>query len=136
MALLGSVFPQEKHPFPRSELRRRWLEKVRAPEVDCFVIELKGVAGFAAIKGPELLHFGTAMETWGSGLASSAHDEILERFVALGVRRARLRVAEANGRARRFYEKHGWQPNGERTQTTFPPHPYLLGYERPIDLPT
>jgi L-glutamine:scyllo-inosose aminotransferase/L-glutamine:2-deoxy-scyllo-inosose/3-amino-2,3-dideoxy-scyllo-inosose aminotransferase len=42
------------------------------PDIDVYVIENDdgAVAGFAATRGGELLHFGTAVETWGSGLAA------------------------------------------------------------------
>jgi len=86
----------------------------------------------AAIRGDELLHFGIALELWGSGLAVAAHDAVLERMRAAGVRRAWLRVFTGNGRGRAFYEKLGWRPSGERSRSTFAPYPELLRYERDL----
>ncbi len=131
---LGHIFPQEQFPFPVAVVRRRWEEEIASPDVDCFVVldERAAVAGFAAVRGDEFLHFGTAPQSWGSGLAGRAHDEVLALWVARGFRRARLRVFEANVRGRRFYERRGWRPTGGRSVTTFPPHPVLIAYEREL----
>ncbi|WP_235506349.1 N-acetyltransferase [Terrabacter sp. Root181] len=90
------------------------------------------VAGFAATRGDEFLHFGIAVDHWGSGLATLAHDDVLDHLRDRGIRRARLRVFTGNGRGRRFYEKHGWEPTGERSRSSFAPCPELLGYARPL----
>ena len=130
---LGHIFLQDKHPFPAPEIRRRWLEDIEIPGLDCYVILHRGrAAGFAALRADEFLHFGTAMDTWGSGLAGLAHDELLEVFRAAGHSRVRLRVFEENARARRFYERRAWQATGGASRTSFPPHPVLLRYERPL----
>lgn len=42
-----------------------------------------------------------------------------------------LRVFADNGRARRFYAKHGWQPTGATSRSSYPPHPVLLEYVLP-----
>ncbi|WP_235509221.1 GNAT family N-acetyltransferase [Terrabacter sp. Soil810] len=103
------------------------------PGTDCFVVLSEGaVAGFAATRGDEFLHFGIAVDHWGSGLATLAHDDVLDHLRDRGIRRARLRVFTGNGRGRRFYEKHGWEPTGERSRSSFAPCPELLGYARPL----
>ena len=88
--------------FPVDEIRTRWAVELADPDVRTYVIEgVEGaVVGFAATRDSELLHFGTAVETWGSGLAARALDEIVERLACAGVARARLRVYEDNHRAR------------------------------------
>lgn len=48
-----------------------------------------------------------------------------------GVQRAWLRVFTGNRRGRRFYERLGWEPTGDRTRSSFPPYPELLRYELP-----
>lgn len=90
------------------------------------------VAGFAAIRGNEFLRFGTALGTWGGGLARRAHDEVLTHWVTQGYRDAWLTVFEENVRARRFYERSGWGPTGERSRSDFAPYPVLLTYN--VDL--
>jgi GNAT superfamily N-acetyltransferase len=49
---------------------------------------------------------------WGSGLAASLHDAFVEQARAAGYRTARLYTPAAHARARRFYERRGWRPNG------------------------
>jgi RimJ/RimL family protein N-acetyltransferase len=130
---LAGVFPQDTHPFPREEIAQRWHEEIREPSIDCLVVvEDEVVAGFAATRGDEFLHFGIAVDHWGSGLARQAHDEVLSQIRSQGHERAWLRVFLGNGRARRFYEKLGWQPTGVSTRSSFPPHPELLRYERSL----
>jgi RimJ/RimL family protein N-acetyltransferase len=133
IAALAEVFPQDRYPFPRAELRSRWLDEIADPAIACFVIRPdQRIAGFAALRGTELLHFGTEISTWGTGLASLAHAELLAILSDDGATTAWLRVFEANGRARRFYAKHGWTADGDRMTSTFPPHPILLRYEKQV----
>jgi GNAT superfamily N-acetyltransferase len=83
-----------------------------------------------------VLHFGTALDTWGSGLATAVHDELVERLRAHGVVRPVLHVYAANARGRRFWEKHGWRPTGEVVRGSFPPYAELLAYELSLGAPT
>jgi RimJ/RimL family protein N-acetyltransferase len=129
VAGLSGVFPQDLHPFPRDVLAGRWHEEIDDPALACLVIERAGaVAGFAALDGDEVKHFGVALEEWGSGLASTAHDELLARMAAAGVERPWLRCYAANPRGRAFWEKHGWRATGERSRGPMPPHAELLTY--------
>ena len=52
---------------------------------------------------------------------------------ARGATRARLWVLELNGRARSFYERHGWRADGTSRVVEFPPHPTDLGYALDLD---
>jgi RimJ/RimL family protein N-acetyltransferase len=131
---LAAVFPQDAYPFPRDDVAQRWLQEIATPGIDCYVVLHGGrVVGFAATRDSEFLHFGIAVEQWGSGIAQRAHDAVLDRMRERGVRRAWLRVFTQNGRGRRFYEKLGWHPTGDRTHSSFPPHPELLRYERSLE---
>ena len=129
IAGLSGVFPQHEHPFPREVLADRWRAEIADPGVDCFVILRDGrIAGFAATRHDELVHFGVALEEWGSGLAVVAHDELVGRMRAAGVRRPWLRVYAANPRGRAFWEKLGWIDTGGRDHGPMPPHAELLTY--------
>ena len=135
---LGHIFPQESHPFPTGAIRTRWGEELASPETDCFVIlgPVGEVAGFAATRQNEFLHFGTALHLWGSGLAGQAHDEVLDHLRTQGHTQGWLRVFEENRRARSFYERRGWTMTGGRSTTSFAPYPVLLKYTvslSPID---
>lgn len=130
---LGHIFPQDTHPFPTARVRARWEAELADRGVECFAVVRDGaLCGFAATRGDELLHFGTAVRTWGSGLAGLAHDELLDHLRAQGHREAWLRVFEENVRAIRFYERHGWRATSTTSRTTFPPYPVLRRYEREL----
>ena len=126
---MADVFPQEQFPFPREAIVERWRTEIGDPSIDCLVAsdDSGRLIGFAATTGRELLHFGTAIDTWGQGTA----DALLE--VVVGLLRATgevpmLRVFVDNGRARRFYEKHGWRPTGASSRSSYAPYPVLLEY--------
>jgi RimJ/RimL family protein N-acetyltransferase len=127
---LGHVFPQDRYPFPREAVLERWAEEVadRGTRVYVSTDEAGRITGFATRRADELLHFGTALATWGTGLAASVHDALLATYPQ-GLERIWLRVFEENHRARRFWSRLGWSPTGERSRSGFAPHPVLLGYE-------
>ncbi len=134
VAGLAEVFPQDEYPFPHQAIAERWLAEVADPDTSCFVICREGqVAGFAAVRADEVLHFGVALDEWGSGLAAVAHDEIVEVLRSRGLSRARLRVYAANRRGRGFWEKLGWRPTGESSRGSVPPRAELLTYELVLD---
>ena len=129
IAGLSAVFPQDAHPFPREVLADRWRVEIADPVVDCFVIlRDHEVSGFAALRGDEVMHFGIAVDEWGSGLARTAHDELIDRLRSAGVERPWLRVYAANPRGRAFWEKLGWTDTGERSRGPMPPHAELMTY--------
>jgi GNAT superfamily N-acetyltransferase len=49
---------------------------------------------------------------WGSGVAGLLHDAFLAEAGARGYRRARLHTPAGHARARRFYERRGWERGG------------------------
>lgn len=126
---LADVFPQAEHPFPAHEIRDRWQRELDDPAVTAYVAVGAGgrIGGFAARRDGELLHFGTAPETWGTGLAAWLHDAVVATWPP-GVHRLRLEVFAGNRRARRFYERRGWTATGAESRTSYPPHPTLLEY--------
>jgi RimJ/RimL family protein N-acetyltransferase len=127
---LGHIFPQDTNPFPREQVAARWRAEIADPHTDALAVDVRGrLQGFVALRGDELLHFGTAVESWGSGLADDAHDLALDRLARRGVETARLWVLAENARAVRLYERLGWRPTGAVGRSTSPPYPTLLGYE-------
>ena len=79
LAALTHIFPQELYPFPRSAVRQRWAEELDDPAIHVYVcVGASGqVIGFAATRGNELLHFGTAPRTWGTGTAQQLHKALI-----------------------------------------------------------
>lgn len=131
-AVLGlcHIFPQAEHPFPTDSVRARWTRELSSAEKDCFAVIHKGeLAGFAATRADEFLHFGTAVDRWGTGLAGAAHDEVLDHLRAQGYKRAWLRVFDENIQAIRFYVRHGWMATEITSRTTYAPFPTLRRYE-------
>jgi RimJ/RimL family protein N-acetyltransferase len=132
VAGLAAVFPQDRHPFPRSAILARWKDEIRDPAINTYVaFDDRGrLVGFAAVTGSELLHFGTAIDTWGGGAASELHDIVVARLRGHD-RQPVLFVFADNGRGRRFYEKRGWHPTGRTRNGNFAPYPLLLEYTLP-----
>lgn len=130
VAALGHIFPQETHPFPRGEVRSRWVHELADPAIRAYAAEEDGeLVGFAATRGSELFHLGTARSTWGSGLAGRVHDELVATIAVAGHPVAWLRVFEENRRAIAFYERRGWRRTDEVSWSLFAPHPVLRRFE-------
>lgn len=128
---LSGIFPQAEFPFPREDIVSRWTDELADPTIAAYVATGQGgrIVGFAARRGDEILHVGTAPETWGSGLAAELHDALVATFPP-DLRQLRLWVLEGNGRARRYYEKLGWTVSGAESRSPFAPHPRMLEYVR------
>jgi RimJ/RimL family protein N-acetyltransferase len=126
----ADIFPQDRFPFPRAAILERWQHELADPAVAVYVSldDAGNLTGFAARREDELLHFGTALNAWGSGAATDLHDALIESYPATVVR-IWLRVMADNHRGRRFWQKLGWRPTGGRSQSPFAPYPVLLEYE-------
>jgi GNAT superfamily N-acetyltransferase len=125
LAALGHVFPPERHPFPDDAIRERWHTQLRRAEVTTLVAEVDGrEAGLVSFSRAWLEILFVVPDHWGTGVAARLHDEAV---VALE-RPCHLWVLEENHRARRFYDRRGWRPDGERRPANFPPRPTELRY--------
>ncbi|MGZ4289168.1 MAG: N-acetyltransferase family protein [Gaiellaceae bacterium] len=123
VAALAHIFPPDLYPFPDDAVRSRWREF----EGTVFVAERDGrVAGFAAIARCWLDGFYVAPDHWGTGVADELHDAVLAELPDCP--EIRLWTLDANDRARRFYVRRGWRPNGDSRVVPFPPHPLDVGY--------
>ena len=127
---LADLFPQESHPFPALEIADRWHVEIDDPELTCLVVlEDDRLVGFTGLRGDsEVLHFGVAVERWGTGVAQQAHEQTLGLLREAGCRCARLWVFEGNLRGRRFYERLGWTKTGVQRRSDYAPYPVLLEY--------
>jgi GNAT superfamily N-acetyltransferase len=124
---VANVYPPELYPFPTEAVRERWR---RFTEDGGFAVMTED--GFAAVAEPFLEAIYVRPSSWGGGLAVTLHDAAVEELRARGVARARLWVLEENARARRFYERLGWRPDGTSRVVEFPPNPIDLGYAREL----
>jgi RimJ/RimL family protein N-acetyltransferase len=130
VAALNGIFPQDEHPFPYDAVLERWTTELDEPTISAYVStdDAGHLTGFAARRDDELLHFGTAISTWGTGLAAALHDALIETYPDV-VDKIWLRVFAENHRARRFWTKLGWHATGQESRSSYAPYPVLLHYE-------
>jgi GNAT superfamily N-acetyltransferase len=122
LAGLAHVYPPEQYPFPDDAIRERW----RTFPGSVVLAEEDGVpVGVAATDDCWLHGFYVVPERWGSGVADALHEAAL---APLDCAEVKLWVLEENARARRFYEKRGWERNGEERVVEYPPNPLDVGY--------
>jgi GNAT superfamily N-acetyltransferase len=70
------------------------------------------IVGVAVRLGPELRSLYVVPKAWGTGVAAALMRAAIDAIGADGHSEAALWVVEANARARRFYEREGWEPTG------------------------
>ena len=127
------IFPPDRYPFPEDGVEAQWVEALAEPEIEIYVIEIDGEpAGSVAVGHGFLRNLYVLPKHQGSGVGSTLHDHALERLRELGVNEAKLWTLEGNHGARRFYERRGWNLNGETREVPFPPNPLDVGYSRSL----
>lgn len=125
LAALAHVFPPERYPFPDEAIRDRWRKQVRRDDATTLLAEAEErPVGLVSFSPGWLESLFVVPEHWGTGLAARLHDEA----VAALERPCHLWVLEENHRARAFYDRRGWSPDGERRLADFPPWPPELRY--------
>lgn len=128
LAAYSHIFPPELYPFPTEAVWDRWREALADPELEVLVAD-EGRAAGVVMSRPEWLDgLYVRPEWWSRGLGRALHDEVLVRQRSAGSTICNLWVLEANDRARRFYERLGWQENGTTREVPFPPNPIDVGY--------
>jgi GNAT superfamily N-acetyltransferase len=129
VAALAHIFPPELYPYPRAAVQARWIAAADDPGKRTLLALSEDEPVGAACVGAEWLDgLYVVPARWGTGLADELHDRALEVVRELGSERCHLWVLEDNARARRFYERHGWQENGETRVVPYPPNPLDVGY--------
>ena len=78
------------------------------------------LAGFALVQGDELRAIYVDPPAQGAGVGSALLDAAVEALRANGHAEAFLWTFEANGLARAFYERHGWEADGGRREGLAP----------------
>jgi GNAT superfamily N-acetyltransferase len=128
MAAYTHVFPPDRYAFPDDQMRSHWNEALRDAETDVVIAERAGKpVGFVTVSPGWLRNLFVVPEEWGHGAGAAIHDEAVLRLRTMDAG-ARLWVLEANERARRFYERRGWRPDGGRSTSEYPPYPPTLRY--------
>jgi GNAT superfamily N-acetyltransferase len=130
---LAHVFPPERYPFPRKQVRERWEAYLEDPDVRVLVAEEEGrIVGLACVKPDWLEALYVDPRRWTTGIGSALHDHALEHLRTLGATQCHLWVLEENATARRFYERRGWRRDGSTRVVPYPPHPLDVGYTREL----
>jgi GNAT superfamily N-acetyltransferase len=99
-------------PYPEDGVRRRYARLLADPAVRVFVAD----DGYAAARPGHVEALYVVPEAWGTGLA----DELYAAIHAVAGSPATLWVLEENARGRRFWERRGWRPTGERDESGRP----------------
>jgi GNAT superfamily N-acetyltransferase len=133
LAALGHIYPPDLYPYPDAEVRAHWHDALDHGETRVVVAEHGGrVVGFASSTGDRVDGLYVLPDSWGTGLAERLLDTALQAIAATGRTVARLWVLEDNQRARRFYERRDWRPDGTERVVPFPPHPLDVGYTKEL----
>ena len=117
------------------ERRERWRRGLAEGPTDRSVLVVEDprdatVCGFAVVgdprdadgRGPgegELWAINLGPEAWGRALGSALLDGAVGGLRARGAASAYLWVLERNQRARRFYDREGWSPDGGAKESRF-----------------
>ena len=106
---LGDLAPLEE----RVERYRSGLAKP-LPGVGAWVADREGdIVGVALRIGSELRDLYVVPAAWGTGVAAALMQAAVDAIRTDGAPEASLWVGEENARARRFYEREGWEDSGE-----------------------
>jgi GNAT superfamily N-acetyltransferase len=115
--------------------RERW-DALLTGGAEVYVFDQDGrVAGFAALDGTELRAIYVDPPAQGAGVGSALLAAAVEAMQAAGHREAFLWTFEANGLARAFYERHGWELVDGRQQRLAPEVRYRRSLPPPRPAP-
>lgn len=129
IAAFTRIFPPDRYPFPVAAVRERWDTELAGGPAEVYIAEEQRTpVGLVAVKPGWLEALYVLPSHWGAGIAARLHRHALDRLEVQGARTAKLWVLEHNDRARAFYERQGWRPNGETRVVPFPPEPLDVGY--------
>jgi ribosomal protein S18 acetylase RimI-like enzyme len=119
-AAYAHVFAEER--LAALDVTRRaanWERVLRDGEA-VFVADDDGrVVAFVSVGECELYAIYALPEAWGSGAGPGLMRAAVEQLRSDGCAEAVLWVLEDNPRARRFYEREGWEPDGGRKEADF-----------------
>lgn len=109
-------------PFPDGEVLARWQALLADPAV---TVLLRPEALTSWDAAGRLRHLAVHPDHWGCGLGREGV-ELAEAAIRAVGRTPTLWVLRENHRARRLYERLGWEPTGETQPAEFPPYPEEL----------
>jgi GNAT superfamily N-acetyltransferase len=96
-----------------------WERVLRDGEAVFVAADAGRVVAFVAVGECELYAIYALPEVWGSGAGAELMRAAIEELRSGGCADAVLWVLEVNPRARRFYEREGWELDGGRKEEDF-----------------
>jgi RimJ/RimL family protein N-acetyltransferase len=130
---LSHIFPAETSPFPDDEVQARYRLWFEDPAFRVLVADQGGrLSALVAYDPDHVRQLSVHPDFWGTGLATRIVDACLDDLAALGRQEVSLWVLADNHRARRFYERTGWQQTAETSTSQFAPYPTTVGYRRSL----
>jgi GNAT superfamily N-acetyltransferase len=124
--LIGERLDRLAPRADRVERMRQGLENL-PPDAAVLVAERDGaIVGMGVVRHPagepgEVRDLYVSPAAWGSGVASALLSSTLDWLWDRGASSAGLWVVADNVRARRFYEREGWAPDGQERATELGP---------------
>jgi GNAT superfamily N-acetyltransferase len=129
LAALKHIFDPALYPFPDQEIRRSWQQRLGSDDLQVLVAERRGhPVGSVAWGQGRLEGFFVLPIEWGHGVANALHAEAVVSLRRGRASQCQLWALQRNFRARRFYERRGWQLDGRHRDAPFPPYPPEVGY--------
>jgi GNAT superfamily N-acetyltransferase len=114
--------------FPFNSRLDEWTSRLAAGSAveGVLVAEASGIVGLAVWRvdpegSGELEDLHVVPAAWGTGAARALLDAALAAIRVAGGSALYLWVGEANGRARRFYEREGWSHDGTKRPSSLGP---------------
>jgi GNAT superfamily N-acetyltransferase len=122
----ADIVEPDRMPEP-SQQAPRFAERIAAG-AEVYVFDQDGrIAGFAALDGNELGALHVDPPAQGAGVGSALLAAAVDALRQAGHREAFLWTFEANGLARAFYERHGWELVPDRQDRLAPEVRYRRG---------
>lgn len=130
VAALAHVFPPDRHPYPAADVLARWHLVLADPDTTVVVVDgtdrLDCVVAYDAFG--TLRHLAVDPGSWGRGCGERAVLHAVAAMLAAGAVDLRLWCLAENRRARRLYERLGWEVTGATQTAPWPPYPVEVEY--------
>ncbi len=138
IAAYVDIFPRDASKPTPDSLEPSWLQLIDDPDVEVFVATVGDVLVGSVVLEPDeevpaqllLKRLYVDPARWRQGVGSTLHDHVLAQARRREAGSLNLWVLERNERARRMYERRGWQLVPGRTLPNDPPSVVDVLYER------
>jgi GNAT superfamily N-acetyltransferase len=137
LAGCADIFPADAPKPTPASLEKRWSELLQDASTTVLVAEAEKLIGCVALRTDHDVPSGLLLDRlyvhplrWGQGIGNTLHETSLQTATERGARPINLWVLEENVRARRMYERRGWQVVPARKRPNNPPTVVDVLYQR------